>query len=285
MIWGDNSDPRRELREARVRPQERNATNTWIEFLKTTDGVTDFGDGDPYWNSGLGNYGPRCTCGSCRPAAVVGVLVGRRRDVHEGRRHPPDRGHREPAGRPHGAEGHRRRPPEVDARSTGSTSSRARPAAAEAPDCLTQHDPETGFEHLRRHPGVVRGVGARGPGLLHPQRPTGSMTSGNTAEAPNYGLHWYTAAVPQLLGPDAVAARATRPTTPACSRASPIPATTRTSQSTRATRSRSTRTRAATRRRRPRSTTPTARTTATRSRWASGTTTRSPSSASATRSA
>ena len=60
VIWGDNSDPAEAnyVKLVFVRKNGNATNNAWIEFLKTTNGETDFGESDADWNSGLGNYGP-----------------------------------------------------------------------------------------------------------------------------------------------------------------------------------------------------------------------------------
>ena len=60
VIWGDNSDPAQAnyVKLVFVRKNGNATNNGWIEFLKTTNGETDFGESEADWNSGLGTYGP-----------------------------------------------------------------------------------------------------------------------------------------------------------------------------------------------------------------------------------
>ena len=60
VIWGDNANPSQAnyVKLVFVRKNGNATNNAWIEFLKTTNGETDFGESEEDWNSGLGNYGP-----------------------------------------------------------------------------------------------------------------------------------------------------------------------------------------------------------------------------------
>lgn len=60
VIWGTNTNPAQAnyVKLVFVRKNTNATNNSWIEFLKTTNGQTDFGDSEDDWNSGLGNYGP-----------------------------------------------------------------------------------------------------------------------------------------------------------------------------------------------------------------------------------
>ena len=176
VIWGDNTDPERSnnVKLVFVRKNGNATNNAWIEFLKTTDGVTDLDfNNQSRWNSGLGDYGPEV---HLRLVSAGGQLAAYwsdgRHDLDEGGRHPPDHRHREPAGRADGAQGPRCRQAggrrEVRLLPDRAERDRARAAgpglhhAGRARDRL--------HEDLRRHPGLLRPVGARRPGLLHAQR-------------------------------------------------------------------------------------------------------------------
>ena len=197
VIWGDNSDPAAAnyVKLVFVRKNANPTNNAWIEFLKTTDGATDFGDGNPYWNSGLGEYGPTVYL---RLVSTGGRLSAFWSDDGEvftkvGVTHTIE-GIENPQVGLMALKGNDANKPEVDARFDWF---HIEPAEAEpppeAPDCLTQSEPETGFES------IFDGTQASfdewehaGQGFFTLDAEAGSMTSGNTAEQPNYGLHWYT---------------------------------------------------------------------------------------------
>jgi hypothetical protein len=198
VIWGDNSDPTKAnyTKLVFVRKNANPTSNGWIEFLKTTDGQTDFGTGDPYWNSGLGNYGPTVYLRLVSVDDELSAFWSADGETFTkvGVTHTTQ-GIENPQVGLMALKGTDANKPEVDAKfdwfhiEPGTL-----PPPAEAPDCLTQAEPETGFEN------IFDGSQASfdkwehaGQGFFTLDTAAGTMTSGNSQAEPNYGLHWYAA--------------------------------------------------------------------------------------------
>ena len=196
VIWGDNTDPTKAnyVKLVFVRKNTNPTNNAWIEFLKTTDGVTDLDfNNQPRWNSGLGNYGPTVYLRLISADNQLSAYWSADGEVFTkvGVTHPIT-GIENPQVGIMALKGPDAAKPEVDAKfdwfriEPGTA-----PPPAEAPDCTTQADPETGFTN------IFDGTQASfdkwkhaGQGFFTLNQ-DGSMTSGNNAAEPNYGLHWY----------------------------------------------------------------------------------------------
>ncbi len=152
VIWGDNSDPAEAnyVKLVFVRKNMNGTNNSWIEFLKTTDGETDFGDGNPYWNSGLGNYGPTVYLRLLSVDDELSAYWSADGETFTkvGVTHSTE-GIENPQVGLLALKGVDAAKPEVDAEfdwfhiEPGTL-----PPPAEAPDCLTQAEPETGFANI-----------------------------------------------------------------------------------------------------------------------------------------
>ena len=159
----------------------------WIEFLRTTDGETDFGG---TWNTGHIPF----------PASVYIRLVSDGEQLS---------GYWSPDGETWNKVGDSRTIEGIEAPEVGlmalSGENDNPPVDADfdffhlepnttvepAPDCLTQGEPEEGFGT------IFDGTQASFDNWEHAGdgfftlNPDGSMTSGNAPEEPSYGLHWY----------------------------------------------------------------------------------------------
>jgi hypothetical protein len=193
VIWGNNTDPTKAnyVKLVFVRKNENPTNNAWIEFLKTTDGATDFGP-DADWNSGLGNYGPTVYL---RLVSANNQLVAYRSADGEtwtkvGKTHAIT-GIQNPQVGLMALKGTDAAKPEVDAKFDWFRIEPGEVAPpAEAPDCLTQAEPETQFTN------IFDGTQASFDNWEHAGGGSfvlqdGAMTSTNTAADPNLGLHWY----------------------------------------------------------------------------------------------
>jgi beta-xylosidase len=193
VIWGDNTDPAKAnyVKLVFVRKNGDATNNAWIEFLKTTDGATEFGDA-ANWNSGLGDYGPTVYL---RLVSSNDQLIAYRSADGEtwtkvGKTHALT-GIQNPKVGLMALKGTDASKPEVDAKFDWFRIEPGEIAPpAEAPDCLTQAEPETGFTN------IFDGTQASFDQWKHAGGGSftladGAMTSTNTAADPNLGLHWY----------------------------------------------------------------------------------------------
>lgn len=163
----------------------------WIEFLRTTNGQTDF---NGTWNTGFQNFpqtvylrlvsNGQTLAGYWSADGDTWTKVGDSR---------PITGIETPKVGPMALSGENDNPP-VDVKFDWfhlAPSDGDEPPPTEPPDCTTQAEPETDFQS------IFDGTQASFDSWKHAGdgfftlNPDGSMTSGNTAEAPNYGLHWY----------------------------------------------------------------------------------------------
>lgn len=165
---------------------------TWIEFLRTTNGQTDFSG---TWNTGIRTF----------PATGVAVRLVSNGETLSGFYSEDDgatwvkvgdsrsiAGIETPKVGPMALGGENDNPP-VDVNFDWfrlGPSNEEEPPPPVAPDCTTQAEPETGFET------IFDGTQASFDQWEHAGQGSftlanGAMTSTNTAESPGLGLHWF----------------------------------------------------------------------------------------------
>jgi beta-xylosidase len=164
----------------------------WIEFLRTTNGATDFSG---TWNTGFQDFpetvhlrlvsNGETLSGYWSPDGETWTKVGDSRSIA---------GIETPKVGPMALGGENDNPP-IDVAFDWfrlGPSDGEEPPPPVAPDCTTQGEPDTDFEP------IFDGTQATFDDWEHAGQgfftlnADGSMTSGNTVEEPNYGLHWYT---------------------------------------------------------------------------------------------